>query len=71
MEGSRLNITREKPPAVVFRNRSNAFIDEAIVGKSIQLEVELKVVEQSRNMDDNGNEIIKYKLEIVSAKAIS
>lgn len=70
MEASRLNIMKEKPPALVFKNKAASFAQDVHVGKVGQVEVMLEVVGKSLSMDDNGNEIMKYTLAVVSANPI-
>lgn len=66
MESNRLNIVREKSPTVIFQNR-NAFTSTLAVQDKGQLDVELEVVGSSLEMDDNGNEIVRYTLKVIKA----
>lgn len=67
MEASRLNIRREKAPTIVLQNYM--FFSE--VGEKGSADVELEIVGQKIEPDGEGNEVIKYVIEVVSIKKIN
>lgn len=71
MEASRLNIMMEKSPTVIFTNRGQAFLTDIKVKQKGQLEVDVEVLGQRLDMDENGNEVMKYTLGIIKAKPLN
>ncbi len=67
MEASRLGIIKERAPTVVLPN----YLFFSDINEKGQAEVELEVVGQKVEDDENGNEVIKYVLEIVSINKIN
>lgn len=69
MEASRLNIVREKSPTLIFKN--NALSKELLIGRKQQLDVDLEIVGQALEMDEQGNEVMRYTLKVVKASLLN
>lgn len=67
MEANRVNINRERSPRIIFSNRNHSFTGLLKVSEKCQLDVQLEIVKQSLQMDEQGNEVMRYTLKVVKA----